>query len=158
MKHQFKAIIYKTGINWAVDVPSAITGHFTAIKGYIRIKGKINGFDFRKSLVPVKNSDYRLFVNLIMMKGGNTAVGKIADFELEQDFDEKTVEIYAMPDFLAELLQEQNLRETFDGLSGARKRDILRYITNIKSAETRQRNLEKLIHRLRSGIRDVRIP
>jgi uncharacterized protein YdeI (YjbR/CyaY-like superfamily) len=93
-----------------------------------------------------------------MMKGGNTAVGKIADFELEQDFDEKTVEIYAMPDFLAELLQEQNLRETFDGLSGARKRDILRYITNIKSAETRQRNLEKLIHRLRSGIRDVRIP
>ena len=54
------------------------------VKGHISVKGKINGFDFTKTIMPVKNADYRLFVNAAMMKGGKTALGEMATFEIEQ--------------------------------------------------------------------------
>ena len=73
MIYQFDAKIYKIGINWAVDVPQSIVQEMTPEKGYIRIKGQINDFDFIQTLIPVKNAPYRLFVNQIMMKGGKTA-------------------------------------------------------------------------------------
>jgi hypothetical protein len=63
MKYAFKAKIYKTGINWCVDVPLKISKKMIPEKGYIKIKGRINEFDFKKSLVPVKDSPYRLFIN-----------------------------------------------------------------------------------------------
>lgn len=86
-QYRFKAEIYKTGINYCVDVPENITSEMTATKGYIKIKGSINTFLFNKSLVPVKNGPYRLFVNIQMLKGSNTTVGKTADFKIEQDFN-----------------------------------------------------------------------
>ena len=54
-----------------------------ADKGYINIKGQINNFDFAKTLVPVKNAPYRLFINLKMMKGGKIALGEVAIFDIE---------------------------------------------------------------------------
>lgn len=93
MKEHFKAKIYKTGMNWCVDVPIKITEQLIADKGYIKIKGQINNFDFAKTLVPVKNAPYRLFVNLKMMKGGKTALGEVASFDIEKE-NNKVVKEY----------------------------------------------------------------
>jgi len=35
MRHTFKAKIYKTGINWCVDVPAKISGQMIAGKGRV---------------------------------------------------------------------------------------------------------------------------
>jgi len=104
MAHSFRAKIYQLGINWCIDVPARITRHMTPEKGYIRIKGIINGYHFTTTLVPVKNGPYRLFVNALMMKGGSTAVGKTARFEIEQDFRKKEVMEYAMHPLLQQQL------------------------------------------------------
>lgn len=37
--------------------------------------------------MPVKNSTHRLFVNKAMMVGGKTVLGKVATFEIEQDYN-----------------------------------------------------------------------
>lgn len=157
MKHHFKARIYKIGINWAVDVPADITDQLKPEKGYIRIKGQINGFHFIQTLVPVKNSPYRLFVNLIMMKGGKTALGEVASFAIEQN-EIELVKMYAMPKMLSDILEKEKLIDGFNALSEARKKDILKYLSFIKTEETMMKNINKLIEQLKRKDKNVRIP
>jgi hypothetical protein len=157
MKHSFEAKIYKTGINWCVDVPTKITEQMTAEKGLIRIKGKINGFDFTKTLMPVKDSAYRLFVNGMMMKGGKTVLGEIAIFEIEQDTN-KIVKEYPIPKQLVEQLDKNMLAKDFDDLTESRKKDILKYLSYVKTENTLLKNIDKLIIQLKNKEKNVRIP
>lgn len=153
----FKARIYKNGINAAVDVPVEVTQGMVADKGYIRIKGTINGFGFTQTLVPVKDALYRLFVNIPMLKGGNASIGSIAEFAIAQDFTKKE-DYYPMVPQLAERLQAENLTNAFDALSPSRKKDILKYLGYIKTDETLQKNIEKVILQLQQKKTYVRIP
>lgn len=157
MKHRFNAKIYKTGINWCVDVPSTITDQLVIKKGYIHIKGTINHFAFVKTLVPVKNSVYRLFVNSAMMKGGKTALGEVAHFMIEQD-SEKVRKEYPMPRLLVEILDNNGLTEAFENLTPSRKKDILKYLSYLKTKETLNKNIDKLIVQLKTKGKNVRIP
>lgn len=157
MKEHFKAKIYKTGINWCVDVPIKITEHMIADKGYIKVKGQINNFDFAKTLVPVKNAPYRLFVNLIMMKGGKTALGEVASFDLEQE-NNKVVKEYPIPNLLIELLDKNKLTDDFKNLTSSRKKGILKYLSYIKTEEIMRKNIDNLVKQLKNKEKNVRIP
>lgn len=157
MKHTFKAKIYQTGINWCVDVPAEITELLTAEKGRINIRGQINGFDFTKTLMPVKNATHRLFVNQQMMKGGKTALGQVASFKIEQDTERKVKE-YPTPALLTEQLKKHQLTRSFDDLTNSRKKDILKYLNYIKTEETLLKNIDKLLTQLKNKEKNVRIP
>jgi hypothetical protein len=146
-KHQFRAVIYKTGINFCVDVPQEITAALSATKGYIRIKGTINDFAFTKFLVPVKSGPYCLFVNMLTLKGAKTKVGETADFIIEQEAEDLEKE-YPMPDRLAVLLRQKDLLGTFNALTYHRRKDILRYLNNIKTPHTLEKNINKIILQL----------
>ena len=157
MKHTFKAKIYKTGINWCVDVPTEITKQLKAEKGRIAIKGQINGFDFSKTLMPVKNAPHRLYVNQKMMKGGGTALGETAIFDIEQD-SKKISKDYPIPELLVEQLDKNQLISDFNKLTTSRKKEILKYLSNIKTEETLLKNINKLVAKLKNKDRDIRIP
>src|SRR5688572_22587854 len=157
MAFSFRAKIYKTGINWAVDVPERISTKLEKSKGYIRIKGTINGFDFKTNLVPVKDAPHRLFVNGIMMKGGNTALGKVAAFDIEQNTT-RLEEEYPVPPKLKKALQAKRLTKQFENLTASRKKDILRYLYYIKTEETQQKNIDKVIKQLEGKNNNPRIP
>ncbi|SFH41247.1 DUF1905 domain-containing protein [Pedobacter insulae] len=157
MKYSFQAKIYQIGINWAVDVPRDISQKMTPEKGYIRVKGQINRFDFTQTLVPVKNAPYRLFVNLIMMKGGKTAVGEIAVFEIEQNHTHVD-KMYPMPKLLADALQHHELTKDFNHLSPTRIKDILKYLSYVKTEETMKKNIDKVILQLKNKEKNTRIP
>lgn len=157
MKYHFSAKIYKIGINWAVDVPAEISEKMAPEKGYIRIKGHINDFDFIQTLVPVKNAPYRLFVNLIMMKGGKTALGEIASFSIEQNFTHVD-KMYPMPKLLAEVLEHHQLMSDFNQLTPFRIKDILKYLSYVKTEETLKKNIEKVIIQLKNKEANTRIP
>jgi hypothetical protein len=156
MKFSFKARIYKTGINWCVDVPKRITSQLKSEKGSIKVKGEINGFKFSKSLVPVKDAPYRLFVNGVMMKGGETALGATANFLIQQD-KSKVDKNYKAPATLTEALKKNNLTTAFEELTSSRKKDVLKYLNNIKTEKTLQKNIDKVIHQLMHR-KSVRIP
>ncbi|HTM97579.1 MAG TPA: YdeI/OmpD-associated family protein [Pedobacter sp.] len=157
MKHTFKAKIYTIGINWAVDVPREISEKMLPEKGYIRIKGQINHFDFIQTLVPVKNAPYRLFVNFIMMKGGKTAVGEIASFEIEQNHTHVD-KIYPMPKLLADTLEYHQLTDDFNQLTPTRIKDILKYLFYVKTEETLKKNIDKVVTQLKNKEKNTRIP
>jgi len=133
-KYKFDAEIYKIGINWCVDVPKEITNQLVAENGRINIKGQINGFNFTKTLMPVKNAMHRLFVNQTMMKGGKTALAQVATFIIEQD-TEKIVKEYPAPMALTEQLKKNKLK----------KENILNIKTRIewRSWLTENFNIEK---------------
>jgi Bacteriocin-protection, YdeI or OmpD-Associated len=157
MKHHFSAKIYKVGINWCVDVPLTITGKMSVHKGYIYVKGKMNDFAFAKTLIPVKNSAYRLFVNSLMLKGGKTALGEIASFTLEQD-SPKEMKHYPVPKLLTETLDHNSVKEDFENLTPSRKREILKYLSYLKPEETLQKNVNKLVMQLKNKEKSVRLP
>ena len=156
-KYKFKAEIYITGINYCVDVPKKITSEMTATKGYIKIKGTVNEFPFKKSLVSVKGGLYRLFVNIPTLKGAKTSVGKTADFEIEQDNNVVKKE-YPVPITLTEQLKKRKLLDDFNSLTESRKKDILKYLNYIKTEETLLKNIEKLITQLENQDKNPKIP
>lgn len=155
--YSFKAKIYKTGINWCVDVPFKISDLLKKEKGYIRIKGKINGFEFIQTLVPVKNAKYRLFVNGLMMKGGYTALGQTAEFSIEQNTT-KIENEYVFHPALKKALLLNDLSKDFKALTPTRQKDILKYLSYIKTEETLMKNIAKVISQLSKKDKNVRIP
>jgi hypothetical protein len=145
--YTFKAVIYQTGINFAVDVPVGITSALKAVKGYIRVKGTINKFAFTKSLVPVKNGPYRLFVNMITLKGAMAAVGDTAIFVIAQDTSDPEKE-HPVPQQLINSLQQHGLLGAFEALAPSRRKEIVRYLNNLKTPEVFERNVQKVIAQL----------
>lgn len=157
MSYTFKAKIYQVGINWCVDVPEKITTKMNAVSGRIKIKGTINGYGFTKTLMPVKDGPHRLFVNLQMMKGGLTSLGKTALFVIKED-NTISKQVYQIPSLLKAELQKSNLTVAFEKLTASRKKDILKYLSYIKREETMVRNIDKLLAQLKAEKTDVRIP
>jgi hypothetical protein len=157
MIFKFKSKIYKTGINACVDVPKEITDKMEPQNGYVKVNGEINKFKFSKNLVPVKNRPYRLFANIPMLKGGNANIGDTAEFKIEQSFDTNRAE-YLIPGKLKEKLEENSLMDDFNNLTESRKKDILKYLNYIKTEETLDRNIEKLIGKLKGKEKNIRIP
>jgi hypothetical protein len=144
MAFSFKAVIYKVGINPAVDVPPRITAKLIASRGYIPVKGNINGFAFHQTLCPVKDAPHRLYVNGPMMKGGMVEVGDEARFSIEQD-EQPPKDNIAMPAALAKRLKAEKLMDVFEKQTPSRKKEVYRYLLQLKTTESLQRNIDRLI-------------
>jgi hypothetical protein len=157
IKHSFKAKIYKVGINPCVKVPYAITESMKPVKGYIPVKGTIDNHPFRQTLVPVKDAQYRLYVNGTMLKGSNSKVGQTVAFTIQQDKTPKE-KLYSMPEDLKKALKEANLTDAFEQLTSARKKDIIKYLTSLKTEETLNKNINKVIAQLKAKAKQVRVP
>ena len=59
-------------------------------RGYIPVKGKIENYTFKQTLVPLKDGPYRLFVNEPMPTGASRSVGQTAHVIIEQDLNPRT--------------------------------------------------------------------
>jgi hypothetical protein len=157
MKFRFSAKIYKVGINPCVDVPSRITKRMTPVKGYIPVKGKIFKHEFTQTLVPVKDSEYRLYVNGPMMKGADVVVGDTASFVMEETTSTKPHD-FKMPKYLEDELKRNKLKADFLALTPYRQKEIRRYLNNLKTEESIIRNADKVIRALKEKNGIVRIP
>jgi uncharacterized protein DUF1905/bacteriocin resistance YdeI/OmpD-like protein len=149
MKFSFTAKIFKVGINPCVSVPARITAAMKAVKGYIPVKGKIGKHPFLQTLVPVKNADYRLFVNGPMLKGSGASPGDTVKFFIEQDFAPRTPDAIKMPDELKKQLSKNKLQSRFKQLTHYRQKEILKYLNYLKTEEALLRNIDKVIKQLK---------
>ena len=149
MKFSFTAKIYKVGINACVAVPLSITNRMKVFKGYIPVKGKINGFEFLQTLVPIKGAEYRLYVNGLMLKGGNAKVGDTLKFIIEQDLASRLADDIPMPKEFKNELAKNKLQAQFNKLIPSRRKDILKYLNNLKTKEALLKNISKVIGQLK---------
>ena len=146
----FKARIYKVGINPCVKVPGRITAGMVPTKGYIPVKGIINGYKFIQTLCPVKDEPYRLYINGPMLKGSKTKLGDVITINLEQDFASRTIPL-RMSTAFGKALKKHNLLVAFRKLIPSQQKEILRYINNLKTVEARARIVEKVVRHLKTN-------
>jgi len=116
-------------------------------KGFIPVKGIIESFPFKQTLVPVKNSNYRLYVNGPMLKGADVAVGETVHFIIEQDFTPPE-KAHPMSKLFRDRLKKNNLHAAFKKLTPSRQKEIIRYLNNIKTEVTLKKNIDKVIAQL----------
>ena len=147
MQFSFTATIYKTGINLCVDVPAGITKKMIPEKGYIPVQGKIRDHDFLQTLVPVKGSLYRLYVNGPMLKGSRTKLGDQVKFTIEQD---ETPRFPPMNESFRKKLIADKLLGSFNALTAGRQKEILRYLGHLKTEDALKRNINKVIAQLKN--------
>jgi uncharacterized protein YdeI (YjbR/CyaY-like superfamily) len=112
-----------------------------------RVRGEINGFAFRTSLLPVsQQKGHILLVNKRMQAGSNSTVGSKVQIWLEPDMAEQVIEL---PRELASTLKvDRRLRRWFDTLSPSMRKGIGNFVDQAKGAETREMRAERMAESL----------
>jgi hypothetical protein len=154
---KFKAVIelLDNRLGWTiVRVPFAPSDAWPKMLPH-RVKGTVNDFAFRSSLSPLSRtlpdeSVFYLMVNKAVQKGAGASLGQMVEVILEPDFEPRPAEL---PDELAELLDEEpGLREWYDELSESMRREICKWIVDVKSDEARRKRAGQMAERLLSAM------
>ncbi|HXU87056.1 MAG TPA: YdeI/OmpD-associated family protein [Verrucomicrobiae bacterium] len=108
----------------------------------------INGYTYRSTVAPM-GGGYMVGVSADNRAAAGVAGGETHDIELTLDTAPREVEL--PEDFAAALARDPAARRTFDALSPSNKGYHVSSIEGAKSAETRQRRIEKSVGALREG-------
>jgi len=93
-------------------------------------------------------------VFMLPLSAENREAAEIAagdEVEVDVELDTQPREVTAPPDFAAALDGDPDARRFFDGLSYSNKRRFVLSIEDAKTAETRQRRIDKAVRQLREG-------
>lgn len=142
----FKAELHLIGINPFVFVPpevlSEIFKEAQRSKGAIPIKGKINGSSYKQTLVRYRG-DWRLYINMKMLKDSPRRIGEMVELFVEYDPVERVIEPH--PKFLMALNENKEAKVIFESLRPSLKLEIVRYISSLKNEISVEKNVIKTI-------------
>jgi hypothetical protein len=164
----FKATLEKLRINlgWIIAFVPFDVKKAWGKGGRPKVRGTINGFEFRTSLFPTRGGRHFILVNKQMQEGAGflyprggyararlergTALGAVAQFTLEPDEDERVIPI---PAELRRALDEvRPLRKWYDKLSYSQRKYFAYMITSVKSGEARERRAQQIAELLLSAM------
>jgi hypothetical protein len=126
-----------------IDVPEIF-----GTRGRVPVKGTINGFPFRSSLMPMGGC-HMMPVNKALCAGAGTKPGDVVQVIMERDAEERTVE--PPPELAKELTKSKAAQERWKKLSFTHKKEMANSIAGAKQEETRKRRLAKVMHVLNTG-------
>ena len=154
--HQFKARIEIIGINPFVFVPNKILKDtFKKAgknKGHIPVCGTVNGNFFIQTLVKY-SGHWRLYINTTMLKNSPKRIGEQIEVTLDFDPSDRTIKVHTK---LAKAFKENpEAKKIFDRLSPSRQKEIVRYISALKTEESINKNVEKAVNFLHGKDRFV---
>jgi hypothetical protein len=146
MMHRFKATLDIIGVNPFVYVPEQILEHIFAQagknKGHIPVCVEIDKSKHKQTLVKY-SGDWRLYINTMILKNSPKRVGEIIDIAIEFDPADRSIKPH--PEFLKALDQNREAKHVFENLSASRQKEIIRYISFLKSADSVTKNVQKAI-------------
>lgn len=142
----FSAKIFKIGVNPYVLLPTSVLKEIfkqaNKTAGPIPVRGELNGFLFTQTLVKFSGK-WRLYLNTPMRKGAGIDVGDMAEVKIEFDPMLRSIE---MPSKLKSALKKNRMaNQTFKALPPSRQKEIMRYIGNLKSQESVDKNVKRAI-------------
>lgn len=145
---RFRATIEQSGKTaTGIEVPAEIVASLGSGK-HPKVRVTINGFNYRSSVASM-GGRFMLGVSANVREGAGVAGGDEVDVDMELDTEPR--EIVVPPDFAAALKRDAEARRVFDALSYSKKQRFVLPIEDAKTAETRQRRIEKAIDSLREG-------
>lgn len=145
----FTATLEIIGINPFVFIPEEVLEKIFETSGRnkspIPVKGTINGKEFQQNLMKYLG-EWRLYVNLIMLKNSPKRIGEIIEVVLEYDNSDRSIAIHPR---LEKAIKDSPLAASnFEKLIPSRRHELIRYINNLKTEAGIQRNIEKIIRHL----------
>ncbi|ASK29586.1 hypothetical protein CEY12_05455 [Chryseobacterium sp. T16E-39] len=151
--NQFTAQLEIIGINPFVFVPEDILMDIFDASGRdkspIPVKGTVNGVEYRQNLMKYLG-EWRLYVNLIMLKNSPKRIGEIIEVSIHYDSSDRSIPIHPKLD---QAIREDPLTlNNFENLIPSRKLELVRYINNLKTEESIERNIDKIIRHLKGEI------
>jgi hypothetical protein len=148
---KFKGVLTPTargGGGTLVPVPREVAARL-GLKGMPKVKAVIAGHPYRGSLMPMGDGTYCLGVLKAIQEAAGIVLGDSVTIELALDISPRTVEV---PSDLAEALaRDKKAAAAWDALSYTNKKEAARGIEEAKRTETRQRRLDGVLRKLRSG-------
>jgi Domain of unknown function (DUF1905)/Bacteriocin-protection, YdeI or OmpD-Associated len=114
----------------------------------VPVRGTINGFPFRSSLMPMGGC-HRMVVNEDIRKGAGVKAGDTVQVVMERDEAPRTVKAPAV--LRRELSKNKTAQANWDKLAFTHKKEMARSIEEVKQEETRARRLAKVMDVLKNG-------
>jgi Domain of unknown function (DUF1905)/Bacteriocin-protection, YdeI or OmpD-Associated len=148
-KLRFQAKIQgkEAGVVAAIAPPVDVIEYF-GTRARVPIRGTINGFPFRSSLMPMGGC-HMMPVNKTLCRGAGVIPGDVVDVVMERDANERTVE--SPPELKKELAKSKAAQKRWDELAFTHKKEMAISISGAKQEETRKRRLAKVIAVLKTN-------
>ncbi|WP_080779489.1 YdeI/OmpD-associated family protein [Chryseobacterium phocaeense] len=145
----FTAALDIIGINPFVFVPEDILALIFEKAGKdkspVPVKGTVNGKEFQQNLMKYRG-EWRLYVNLVMLKNSPKRIGEALEIFIEYDDSDRSIAIHPKLD---EAIKASPLASgNFENLVPSRRHELIRYINNLKTEASIDRNIEKIMRHL----------
>lgn len=137
----------EAGVVSAITPPIDVSELF-GTRGRVPVRGTINGFPFRSSLMPC-GGPHMMPVNKKLCEGAGVAPGDIVDVVMQRDEEARTVE--APAELKKELAKNKAARERWEKLSYSIKKEMAGSILGAKQEETKKHRLAKVMQILKTG-------
>jgi hypothetical protein len=142
----FSSKIFIIGVNPYVLLPQkvldAIFKQAKKDKGPIPVRGTLNGHKFTQTLVKYSGK-WRLYLNTPMRKAAAIDVGDMAKVKIDFDTQERIIAMH--PKLKKAFQQNKTAHDVFKKQSPSRQKEIVRYISFLKSEEAVARNIIRAI-------------
>jgi hypothetical protein len=132
----------------AAITPPADVVEFFGTRARVPVRGTINGYPFRSSLMPMGGC-HMMPVNSALRTGARVNPGDLVEVVMERDEEERTVEAPAV--LKKALAKNKTALANWQKLSFTHKKEMALAILGAKQAETRTRRLGKIMEILRTG-------
>src|SRR5258708_37065121 len=148
-KLQFKVKIEgkEAGVVAAITPPVDVAEMF-GTRGRVPVRGTINGFPFRSSLMPMGGC-HMMPVNKTLCRGAGAKPGDVVDVVMERDEEDRTVD--APPELSREWKKNKKALANWEKMSVTNKKEMAISIREVKQEETRARRLAKVMQVLKTG-------
>jgi hypothetical protein len=152
----FTAKIEIIGVNPYVLLPEEVLNEIFRQSdkntGAIPVRGTLNGSKFIQTLVKYSGK-WRLYLNTPMRKSTETDVGDTVQIEIEYDSRPRTIPMH--PKLEKVLNENPDIKLVFEKLSPSRQKEIIRYISFLKTEVAIENNLKRVIQFLNGNERFV---
>lgn len=143
----FKAKLDIIGINPFVSLPkralAAVFKQAGKDRSPIPVRGTVNGHPYRQSLV--RHLDvWRLYINTSMLKKSPERIGERLEISIEFDPGLRTIDI--PPGFTKALKENKTAAKVYAQLNNSTRNEIIKYLANLKTQESLDRNIGKAIN------------
>lgn len=144
-KQTFTATLIGRGPNGAwihLDVPFSVKEVF-GTRARVAVRGTVNGFPFRSSLMPRGEGVFYMAINKEMQAGAQCGAGDTVRVVMEPDTAPRTVTV---PAYIKKALKNAPVQDkAFAALSYSHKKEYADWIDAAKKPETRAARIEKML-------------
>jgi hypothetical protein len=151
MQHKFKVkLLGQTGSEVAALKPPFDVIALFQRKGRVPVKGTINGFPFRSSLMNM-GEGHMMVVNAQLRDGAQCKAGDTVTVLMELDEEKRRVEV---PGYLKKMIDsDPKAKDFWLQLSFTHQKEYVREIEGAKKPETREKRIAAMMDALRKNQR-----